>query len=235
MKSRLERLTTDELKEMAEQAGIDIPAGLDRAFILAELLDAASDSDSDSDAEPSLGESAAPESVQLPKQYNITFIEVLIRDPLWVFAFWEMKGADREFYEKAPNFGGYRLRVSNRDGAAGSRGPLSPPAPRKHREDSFTVSVGPADTAWYLGFSPEGGRFAVELCAVLGGKDAVLAASRPFTLPKLVRPPYIKDVQDAHRKKDALYDNPLALLSGAEDFRVIRSGDRRSRLGIEYE
>lgn len=224
IKSRLERLTTRELIALAEQEGIDIPPGLDRIFIVAELLEAAGALQSDGEKPPPLEETAIPEPVLLPKQYNITFIEVLIRDPFWAFAFWEIKGSERENRERAPDFGGYRLRVS----AIADRGalPPMPPSPARQKEDSFTVPVGPEDTAWYLGFSPEGGRFVVELCAALGGKDTALAVSRPFTLPKLVKPPYVKD---------ALYDNPLIRLSGAEDFRVIRNRDRRSRMHIEYE
>ncbi|MDR2518877.1 MAG: DUF4912 domain-containing protein [Spirochaetaceae bacterium] len=240
IKSRLERLTTCELTALAEQEGIDIPAGLDRIFIVAELLEAAASAaavQNGAGKMPPLEEAAAiPEPVLLPKQYNITFIEVLIRDPLWAFAFWEIKGADRESREKAPDFGGYCLRVSAiadigglppmPPGPAGQQPRQPKKQPLKQKEDSFTVPIGAADTAWYLGFSPEGGRFVVELCAVLGGKDTALAASRPFTLPKLANPPYVKD---------ALYDNPLIRLSGAEDFQVIRNRDRRPPLVIGYE
>ncbi|MDR2484059.1 MAG: DUF4912 domain-containing protein [Treponema sp.] len=217
-RSYLESLTTPELLRLADSFGIEIPPDLERLFIIAEILDIVTDNAPGGagigkQAEASLIETPIPEPVPLPKQYNITFIEVMIRDPLWAFAFWEIKSHDKEFYEKAPDFGGYHLKVF----------PLSISGISK-KENSFTVPVGGTDTAWYLGFPPEAGRFKVELCVIRGNEETVLAVSRPFTLPKLFNPPTRRNTED-----DEMYNNPLIQLSGLEDFQVIRNGDRRSR------
>jgi hypothetical protein len=213
----LESLSTGELFALADNLGIDIPPGLERIFVIEELLDIAFGEDFETGEEqefhPDFMEAAA-----LPKQYNISFIEVMIRDPLWAFVFWEVKGQDRELYEKAPDFEGYCLRVI----------PLSDDAPcRLERENSFTVTVAPSDTAWYLGFPPVEASYQIELCAMRGGQETSITSSRPFRLPLLIAAPNRKT--GTSKEIEAVYNNPLAKLSGAQDFSVIRSADRQSK------
>jgi hypothetical protein len=219
-KTYLDSLTTGELVNMADHFGIDLPPNLERPFIIGELLDALWDEGGGEDAEdPPSPPGKFPAAAELPKQYNITFLEVMIRDPLWAFVFWEVKGHDKEVHEGAPDFGGYCLRVI----------PLGekPPDKRK-KEQRFTVPVGMDDTAWYLSFPPAEGRYQVELCVLREEGEQVLAVSRPFVLPRLLSRPQTgpglpEDIGD-------VYHNPLALLSGAGDFPVIRNAERLSRI-----
>jgi hypothetical protein len=231
----LESLTTQELAALADNAGIDIPPGLDRLFIIEEILEAEDDGDKDAknQEETLLEEAEFLGPVPLPEQYNITDIKVLIRDPLWVFVFWEIKNYDRELYEKNQDFEGYFLKVVP---AAGERSGYTPhpedvkPPPSQVKAASvwsFTVPVGPDDTAWYLGFPPDypgkdtpgGGWFRVELCVRREAEQAVLAASKPFRLPSLLLPAEAKAPR-----------SPLADLSAIDELNVLRNGDRRSRI-----
>jgi hypothetical protein len=223
-RSYLESLTTRELIRMADREGIDIPPGLERVFIIQELLE-----NDVREKVPEPEERSKLSPVPLPKQYNITYLEVLLRDPLWVFAFWEIKNHDREIFENSGDFEGYCLRVSSTeyvyssdDKTAAERMPSM--------ETVFTVSVGVEDTAWYLGFPPQGGEFSVELCARLrnpreSGRNGSyfslkpLAVSRPFSMPRLFNPP----------ENEETLKNPLIRLSGADYFSVLRNTDRFSR------
>jgi hypothetical protein len=223
----LESLSSDELVKLADSYGIDIPFGLERIFIIEELLDIALSDDFESeDEEESILHADFLETAVLPRQYNISFIEVLIRDPLWAFVFWEIKGHDKEIHEKAGDFGGYCLRVIPFNGKAGAG------------EDSFTVAVGLNDTAWYLGFPPMEGSYQVGLCAVHGDEKDVLAVSRPFKLPSLLESParcipsgpVPGSIPAAAKGMQRVFRNPLACLSGAKDFLVIRSADRVPRV-----
>jgi hypothetical protein len=223
-RSYLEGLTTGELAALAEGQGIDVPPGLERSFIIEEILEALSDdffddffesfpNDGPGEQTAVLEEKHFPEPVPLPRQYNITYIEVIIRDPLWVYAFWEIRNSDREILERNAGFQGYFLKVS--------------PLGKCGDGESFTVSVGTSDFAWYLGFSPEnitGGRvttntencrFRVELYARLGEAQALLAVSRSFSMPSLLGAPEIFGEQ-----------NQLRRLSGIEELPVLRSGER---------
>ncbi|MDR1863474.1 MAG: DUF4912 domain-containing protein [Treponema sp.] len=226
-RSNLESLTTDELVGLADLYGTDIPPGLDRLFLIEELLEIASEKEGEEEEGPLEGswvmETGFLEPVPLPKQYNITFIAVMIRDPLWAFAFWEVKESDKEVFEKAPDFGGYYLKVSPWEE---SRRKFS----RSQEEGAFTVPVETGDTARYLGFplageagSGKDSRFKVELCARRGADEVVLALSSPFRLPPL---PPTGAGQEENRKS---YQNPLISLSGSGDFHILRNLDRLSR------
>jgi hypothetical protein len=277
----LESMTTAELVRVADSFGIDIPPGLDRVFVIEELLDLSSLYESFKEegasletlnAEPpsagrSPGEGASgearpelipetlpsgtgavppvffpaedpefplrgtlvvdtresvfgtedfPGSVPFPKQYNITFIEVMIRDPLWAFAFWEIKEHDREAFERMAAFEGYCLRIDPRGektlGESGAANHLS----------GFAVPVNPADTALYISFPSENTvrRFQVELCASLGERIDVLASSRVFVMPRL---------QERAGLPGQRFSK-LSLLSGAEDFPILRNPERKARL-----
>ncbi|MDR1566817.1 MAG: DUF4912 domain-containing protein [Treponema sp.] len=226
-RSCLERLSTDELIRMADRSGLDIPPGLDRIFIIEELLDlAAEDREDEEPLEAAPVTADAKEPAALPKQYNITFIEAMMRDPLWIFVFWEVKEADREVFENAPDFDGYYLKVSPWGRAEPAvRERISPEDAAK--EGVFIVPVGAGDTAWYLSFPPGDGspggnrnrQYKVELCAGQGGGGILLAASKPFRLPELLDLP----------RRDRAEGSPLIGLSGAGDFHILRNGDRQSR------
>jgi hypothetical protein len=215
----LNSLSTSELVKLADAYGIEIPPGLERVFIIEELLDMVQEDTEREEGEicPVAG-AEFPETAELPKQYNITFLEVMIRDPLWVFVFWEIKSHDKEFHEKAPDFGGYCLRVIPLEWNRTDR-----------KENPFTVSVGMDDNAWYLGFPPAEGRYRVELCVIRGNEEIVLVVSRPFMMPRLLSRPKSGAGPDASGDMPDVYHNPLAQLSGAEDFPVIRNADRLSR------
>jgi hypothetical protein len=97
---------------------------------------------------------------------------------------------------------------------------------------SFTVTVGKNDCGWYLGFPPNGGRcYKVELCAKHRNDYTVLAESHPFFLPRLIQPRLEKAsmVIDKDEEIQSLYRNPLAQLSGIDNFLLYRGIDRRSR------
>ncbi|MDR3275924.1 MAG: DUF4912 domain-containing protein [Treponema sp.] len=171
----LEGLSTAELTGMADSLGLALPPGLERSFIIEELLDAGDDDwpEEPEKQKPPPSKANFGMPALLPQQYNINFIDVLIRDPLWIYAFWEISARDRENHEGAEDFEGYVLRVSG----AGA---------------SFSVPVEIADSGRYLGFpslSPaEKQAYTLELCALRGPACPVLAVSRPFSLPALAAP-----------------------------------------------
>jgi hypothetical protein len=213
IRSYLESLTTAELARLADRYGLDIPPGLERIFIIEELLDLEGAEDASGRAEEiPLRETELLEPVRIPKQYNITYIDVLIRDPLWVFAFWEIKTADKDLYEGLADFEGYFLKIVPRDDKK------SPPAAQ---DASFIISVGMGDSAWYIGFPPSGGRFRVEIGLRRGTEEVALAASRSFTLPKQL------DSLEWGNRENA--GEPLIQLSGIDDLPVFRNTDRLSR------
>jgi hypothetical protein len=218
----LESLSNSELLLMADRFGLDIPPGLKRIFVIEELLEVAfgnEEESADDDVQSDFLEAAA-----LPGQYNITFINILIRDPLWAFVFWEIKNHDRDLYENLPDFTGYCLRVI----PIGEKKvlPVTKGAETGNKaggENAFTVSVGPDDNSWYLGFPPEEGCYQVELCALRALHFVPLAVSKPFRMPLLIEP--VGKNNSGNFKE--LADAPLVRLSGLNEFPVMRNAERQ--------
>lgn len=213
-RARLESLSTGELIKLSEGLGIDIPRGLERIFIIEELLECsgvnAQEKKDDMENDPSCSETAV-----LPKKYNISYVEVLTRDPLWVFVYWEIKSHDRELYENANDFKGYCLRLvslngDETDSFAG--------------DNSFIVPVDAEDCARYIGLTDHslrsGERHLIKLGVTHGDLETQIAVSQPFYMPALIENEDIISVKE----------NPLSRLSAAADLLIIRNIDRQSRI-----
>ena len=218
-KTHLESITSRELIKMAEHAGIDIPPDLDRIFIIRELLDLALEEKAaleqlseKPDIPPELtnrkkegqGSSLALKTAALPEQYHITYIEVLCRDPQWIYVFWEIKAQDRERFELDPHFEGYALKVLENKLENNINGDYT---------ESFTVPVGREDNSWYINF-PEPGTFRIALW--LRGLNSSLMLSRPFVLPRFIDSP----------GNEEYFTLPLIKLSNIPGFTVLRAADR---------
>jgi len=137
---------------------------------------------------------------------------VIIRDPLWVFVYWEIKGHDREIHERADNFKGYCLRVI--------------PLNEKNTElieASFTVPVSADDSARYLGFaehsSQSHGRYIIRLAVMRGNSELPIVESLPFCLPRLIE----------NEEINTMKENPLLRFSGVRDLSIIKNSDRQSK------
>ena len=240
--THLESLTTTELIRMADNLGIDMPPDLDRIFVMEELLEVLALSENPDDvpvphdtlanapAVPSAQEgldgdtasdSFAPPVVQpepLPERYNVTFIEVIVRDPLWAFVFWEMNTHDQNHFESNDAFEGFYLKVS----------PLS------DNKALYTIPIAPSETSRYvgLGFDAPGNpwqtpahqkQYKMELCAALNDSEEVLAASNSFTVP------HLQQRCSGEEGQAFASDNPLIRLSGYTDIRILHTNERVPR------
>jgi hypothetical protein len=221
-KTFLETLTTNELIKMADTMGIDIPLDLERIFIIQELIDAAEDVDEEaaSDDRETVSEEAVDsdsklESVILPHQYNVTYLEAMLRDPLWAFVYWEINSLDRKAYESSSEFKGYVLHVI----------PLPLHAGDSAR-DSFSISVGVEDNSWRIYLPPDISLFQVNLCVNRRGRQDVIISSRKIYVPQVLGP------EDKAVKNNAKY--PILSLSGIEEFDILRNVDRSARVHRFY-
>lgn len=139
-RSYLETLSTADLVALADENGIDIPEGLNRRFIIGELLELAAESLDDSrDAGALVDADYAITAEVLPETYNETQITVLLRDPGWVFVFWDFHTTLFSALTGNHRFETFFLRVNS----------LSASEPRAVT-DFFDVEVGPHDRKWYV-------------------------------------------------------------------------------------
>ncbi|MDR1220699.1 MAG: DUF4912 domain-containing protein [Treponema sp.] len=215
----LEGLTTEELIVLADRFDIEVPPDLAWSFIVETLLDINPMEGSQSighlndpaQAETTGGGAALDAAASLPEQYNISFVDILIRDPLWVYVFWEIKSHEKEAFENKSGFSGYYLKI----------------CPVEDSRKAFTVHIRPADTAWYVGIPDSETSYKVELCVSADKKETVIASSGVFSMPSLFEPARKRGVRVAGVAiNNADPYNPLHILSGINDFTILRNRER---------
>ena len=178
----LETLPSADLISLADEYGIDIPENLNRRFIIGELLEVEEDFDHrDQDNFSDSVHGVAPVT-QLPNTYNETQIYVVLRNPVWICVFWDLKQDDIASIQRSSQFVSLNLRISffeekNSDKVL----------------DRFSVPVSLSDRERYILIQPGYKVLRVDLVSELkNGKHELLASSEYILLPhvseKMVQP-----------------------------------------------
>lgn len=111
-KTYLESVSTDELLQLAEIYGLYIPNGLNRNFIIEELLDLEEENASSNDAADDAEDYERVKFFKgLPLSYNSTEIRILLRDPMWLFVFWDFYAPSFKAITEGFGFDSFILRV----------------------------------------------------------------------------------------------------------------------------
>lgn len=130
------------------------------------------------------------EDPPLPGPYNETKIVLLVRDPYWLYSYWEIENTVRE--DLIREFGSWEqlplvLRVydlSNSGIGMDDRGVNSNGGNRGQSVSFFDVPISPATASWYIYVGEPGHCFFVELGVVPGsGRFRMIARSNRITTP----------------------------------------------------
>ena len=91
----LETLAFKDLVKLADEYGVDVPQDLDRRFLIAELLELAQEESNASDLQMIItDDDEENEEINLPANYNETQIAAILRNPAWLFVFWNISEFD---------------------------------------------------------------------------------------------------------------------------------------------
>jgi hypothetical protein len=186
---KLDSLSLEELYAVSDRMGLDLPPGLERVFVIEEILDAMAEDSLDRRAArdqavhvdekkfsglPYDGMDAAhPDAPLLGTRYNETMIRVLVRDPAWAFAYWDLSETERAILGGAEAPSGLFLRVAE----------IFPDGDDAKRE-YFDIPVADEDQQWYINVPRPGIRFRIDLCARPAGKFRILARSNEIESPR---------------------------------------------------
>lgn len=91
-RSYLESLTSAELLDLADEYGIEIPVGLNRRFIVGELLECSCENQGGGGLLEAA--SAMEEETGLPSGYNENQISAIVRNPVWAYVMWDIRDSD---------------------------------------------------------------------------------------------------------------------------------------------
>ena len=174
-RQQLEAMSTSQLIAFADKYGIDIPSDLDRRFIIGELLEAEEEFDSsEKKPEVQISDDDEPVPDTLPKTYNNTCIDAVIRNPAWLFVFWDIKESDISALSQEFSFESAFLHISFFESAESEKS-----------DDSFDVKIPLEPNEQYI-MIPGGKKFArIDLAASFSGKSAeILASTRMIEIPE---------------------------------------------------
>jgi hypothetical protein len=194
---KLDSLSLEELYALADRTGLDLPPGLERPFVIEEILDVLEEDSEDRrisqgealhidekkyselrideiDVDPGLDESMAV-------RYNETMVCAIVRDPSWAFAYWDVSDAELGSLRGEESAAGLFLRVAEISGAG------DPGASGNNHREYFDIPVSDSDLQWYINLPRSGVRFRIDLCARRAGqagKLRVLARSNEVESPR---------------------------------------------------
>lgn len=215
---KLSLLSDQELLLLAERMGIYIPEGLDRPFVIEEIISALDDDDRDRVfshdgtghvEEKKLSGGAyipypSPDLPGIPERYNETMIRALPRDPSWIYAYWDISEQKRAPFTEEESTAGLFLRVTE----------LEPQ--KEHKKDFFDINITLDDWKWYINIPQPGSTYRVDLCLHKGDKIKPLARSNEVRMPVY----YIKRVQQMPQ-----ITKSLLILSGMEGLHLAEPRD----------
>ena len=110
-RAQLDSMSTTELISLCDEYGISVPDDLNRLFIIGELLEASMESQPEEESVKIVEDDGdMPEN--LPKSYNNTCVDAILRNPAWLFVFWDIKESDSSSLKSDPAFTDLFLHVS---------------------------------------------------------------------------------------------------------------------------
>ena len=215
---RLQRCTMKSLREIAEKAGIVLAGKINKDILIDLILEALEEDREERDRtnNPAMRirekkydilMEEDPESVEsvkfpLPEHYNETKIVLLLRDPYWAFAYWDIKTADIEELKTLYRNPTLCLRVRC----------ISDQGCRSTEGNFFDIPVEFGDRNWYINLPAAGSSYEIDLIGRNRTAQKVLCRSNRIQSPAF-------DIPETGTEQ-ALKDtgNDLVLLSKLYNF-----------------
>jgi len=168
----LETLSFSELVRLADEYGVDVPEDLDRRFLIAELLELSEESD-DFDEEMIIESTKDDvQEITLQQNYNETQITGILRNPAWLFVFWNISESDSNKIKEDPE-NSLKLRIC---ALSNPKDPVP--------EEAFEIQTTTESQEQYV-LLPAGKKYIkVELLLVTPTSGEVLAFSSVISIPQ---------------------------------------------------
>lgn len=174
-RNTLETLTSSQLIDLADEYGIDIPDSLNRQFIIEELIEVAKEIDENSNYKETIkvsDDAVNTIATELPESYNETKIDVMLRNPVSLFVYWDF--SEVQLKQLKSNKISIYLQISFFDSMEAEK-----------PEDTFEIQINIEDREQYI-LIPGGKKFVrVDLMQnTTSSMDAVLAVSSRLSIPQ---------------------------------------------------
>ena len=182
-RERLQSLSQEQLSILSDKMGMDTDPEMDRDSLMDLILEAleedriereqlnnlvirVKEKKYDISRDEELDFSEGDEYV-IPEKYNETRIALLLRDPSWAYAYWELKESDRAKLKSGPVV----LRVHKV--MVGKKEP-----------DFFDIPVTLDDNSWYINLPDTNSEYFAEIISTIFGGEKSLCKSNSIFSPK---------------------------------------------------
>jgi uncharacterized protein len=207
----LSAMSSDSLFDLARSMGLELPPGLERPFVLEEILDLADSSLDDEPDEALDAELSKFDATLMPTgkpltdslhsiRYNETRFVVLLKDPAWAYLYWDIK-ADPPTSVEEPEPRSYLIRVLEL---------ATPFDPSQNAISWFEFSVSGRDGDWHVNLPEDGTSYVFELVQIHERRKKLLARSNVISVPRLKQ---FDDFRQLSEQTQRLYE-----LSGLYSF-----------------
>ena len=178
----LETLSFSDLVRLADEYGVDVPEDLDRRFLIAELLELAEEENNLLEEDMIISsDDKSEQNVNLNGNYNETQVSGVLRNPAWLFVFWNISEADTLKLKGIPDCR-IMLRICS---LTNTKDPVP--------EEAFEIQTSSDSLEQYV-LLPQGKKYIkIELVYVTASAGKVLAFSPVITIPQ--GSSYVTDVQ----------------------------------------
>ncbi|MDZ7795090.1 MAG: DUF4912 domain-containing protein [Spirochaetia bacterium] len=129
----------------------------------------------------------------LPSSYSDTRIVLLLRDPLWVYVYWDINKAQLDALKEEPFFEGLFLRVYEFNGDIPEKSNII---------NFFDIPIEETDCSWYVNLNRNGNDYFVDLRCRVMHKERLMASSNAVHSPR----GYFA------RNQKEFYDDPSAMM-----------------------
>ncbi len=171
-RASLEKLSFSDLVQLADEYGVDVPEDLDRRFLIAELLELAEESNNIDDEMIIAAEEDNPQSTVLNGNFNETQVSCVLRNPAWLFVFWNLNDNDAARINENPACS-LKLRICLYSDIKDSK-----------PDEAFEVQTPSQSQEQYV-LIPKGTKYIkVELVCVTAGAGEIIAFSPIVSIPQ---------------------------------------------------
>lgn len=171
-RASLEKLSFSDLVQLADEYGVDVPEDLDRRFLIAELLELFEESNNKEDEMIIATESDDQQPLVLNGNFNETQVSCVLRNPAWLFVFWNLN--DNDLAKLENNAGcSLKLRICSFENPGDSK-----------PDEAFEIQTASQSQEQYV-LLPQGKKYIkVELIYDCDGMSEIMAYSPVISIPQ---------------------------------------------------
>jgi hypothetical protein len=197
-RERLEVLSFESLKKLAQQEGIDVPEDVEKILLVDLIFEVLAEKKEEREQhnnnpvrvqqkkfDVSLSEELDDDSEMdvnsLPERYNETRIVLMFRDPFWAFVYWDIQGGLLKTVKKEFDAESVFLRVIRLAGPE-----FDKQDPRDLPGRSFNIPINSDDSSWYINIPEQDCWYCVELVFQGRQQEAIIGRSNVIRVPRAV-------------------------------------------------